>query len=84
LAKKNKIPVRCFLFTATLDLAKHLNMFREKMTDGNTHVPKIAYNVYSKKFQHPLIGEGFSEICLVNWIPNFKTELEKQLFAQYA
>jgi hypothetical protein len=45
-ARQHGIPVRCFHFITALDVSKHLNMFREKLTKGeHKHVPRIAYNV---------------------------------------
>ena len=49
------MPVRCFQFLASRELAEHLNMFRERLTNGaHRHVPQIAYNIYNKNFEPPV------------------------------
>jgi len=43
LARKQTCPVRCFHFVTPLEVAKHLNAFREKLTNGvHRHVPRIV------------------------------------------
>ncbi len=42
-AQKRGISCRCFVFTTSLKLAQHLNVFRQKMTNGNTgKIPEIG------------------------------------------
>lgn len=84
IAKKSSIPVRCFWFQTPLDLANHLNMYREKMTSGErSHVPKVVYATYNKKFEEPTVEEGFTEIVKVNFVPKFENDDHKKLFFQF-
>ena len=83
LARQHRIPVRCYVFHTPLELAKHLNMYREKVTGGaHKHVPRIAYNMYAKKFVVPRKGEGIDEIVDVQFVPEFASEQERLLFEQ--
>jgi bifunctional polynucleotide phosphatase/kinase len=81
LAKEHKIPIRCFRFAASEDLAKHLNMFREKITNGaHKHVSRIGYNVYKKEFTEPHEKEGYSEVVLINFRPHFEKKDHEDMF----
>ena len=83
LARQHNIPVRCYLFNTPLELAKHLNMYREKLTGGvHRHVPRIAYNMYNKNWKRPEKREGIDEIVEVDFVPEFATEQERQLFKE--
>eukprot|EP01133_Synstelium_polycarpum_P004340 gene4340-5067_t len=77
IAKAAKVPVRCFQFLTTIELAQHMNYYRER-TIGVKHVPSIAYNTYKKNFEPPTKSEGFSEIKQVNFILNLKPGEEIQ------
>jgi len=81
--KKRAIPVRCFKFELTRELANHLNFFREKVTQGDRRrVPDVGFNVYKSKFQEPAVKDGYKEICKVRFVPKFKDEETRKLFLQ--
>jgi len=83
LAKAKGVPSRCFKFELSRELANHLNFYREKVTQGDRRrVPDVAFNVYKSKFEEPTTKEGYSEVCIVRFVPNFKTDEEKRLFLQ--
>jgi len=83
LAKKKGIPVRCFRFDLTRELANHLNFYREKVTNGDRRrVPDVGFNMYKSKYKEPTASEGFSEICVVRFVPEFKNDTEKALFLE--
>jgi len=85
LAKKAKVPVRCFLFDIKEELAHHLNYYRERLTNGEEkHVPRIGYNIYKKKFEPPTMAEGFAEIRSIKFVANFANKAEEELFNQKA
>ncbi|XP_069461738.1 bifunctional polynucleotide phosphatase/kinase isoform X2 [Ambystoma mexicanum] len=73
-AKKAGVPIRCFLFTATIEMAKHNNTFREMTYTGQGHQPvnDMIFNSYKSKFVAPSLKEGFSEILKINFVPSFK------------
>ncbi|EGG24188.1 SAP DNA-binding domain-containing protein [Cavenderia fasciculata] len=69
MAKKLGLPIRCFRMNTPLDLAQHLNYFRERK-QGVKHVPNIGYNMFNKCLQEPQLNEGIDEINHVNFILN--------------
>eukprot|EP00754_Rhynchopus_humris_P038250 Rhum_TRINITY_DN20904_c0_g1::Rhum_TRINITY_DN20904_c0_g1_i1::g.172559::m.172559/K08073/PNKP; bifunctional polynucleotide phosphatase/kinase len=84
IAQKNGVPVRCFYFTASKELAKHLNVMREVLTNGERrHVPDIAYNMYYSGFEEPTKDEGFQEITEISFTPKFDSDKHKKLFHQF-
>jgi len=83
LAKAASIPVRCFKFDLSRELANHLNFYREKVTDGERRrVPDVGFNVYKSKYQEPKLTDGYKEICTVRFVPKFKDEETRRLFLQ--
>jgi len=83
LAKEASVPVRCFVFELSRELANHLNFFREKVTDGDRRrVPDVGFNVYKSKFQQPTMKDGYKEICTVRFVPKFTDEATRRLFLQ--
>lgn len=84
LAKKIGVPIRCFHFQATKELAEHMNQFRQTQTGGKIRrVPAIGYNIYKSKFEAPDITEGFSEVKKIDFFPNFKSDADKELFTKW-
>jgi len=85
LARMRKLPCRCFHFTASRELAEHLNMYRERLSRGQrAHVPAIGYNLFNKHYQEPTLSEGFSEIKKINFVASFDNDEARRLFYQRA
>jgi len=83
LAKAASVPVRCFKFELTRELANHLNFFREKVTQGDRRrVPDVGFNVYKSKYQEPALKDGYTELCKVRFVPNFPDDETLRLFLQ--
>jgi bifunctional polynucleotide phosphatase/kinase len=59
LAKELNIKIRCIYMNTILSEAMIRNSKRDKP------VPKIVYNVYNKKFELPIIDEGFYEVNII-------------------
>lgn len=84
LAKKHSVPVRCFHFQASKEVAEHMNQFRQAQSGGKIRrIPAIGYNLFKSKFETPDVSEGFSEIKKIDFLPNFKTDEDKELFLQW-
>lgn len=84
IAKKLGIPVRCFHYQTSKELAEHMNMFRQTQSAGKIRrVPAIGYNLFKSKFEAPDVAEGFTEVKKIDFIPNFKTEKDKELFMKW-
>lgn len=87
-ARKLSIPVRCFHIMTSDSVAKHLNMVRERITNGSTkRLPGIAFSTYRSRFEEPRMNEGFKEIRTIPFVPTFDETTEegrkaKQAFMQ--
>jgi len=83
LAKRENIPVRCFVIETNFEIAEHLNFVRVKMTSGAVRrIPEIAYNMYKKSFQEPTVEEGFEEVKKIPFVPVFDSEAHRKFFTQ--
>ncbi|RDX45439.1 PNK3P-domain-containing protein [Lentinus brumalis] len=75
LAKKQDVPIRCFYFAGSLELAWHNNLYRAFNLPVSlaTSQPKrelLPYNAFTSfraNFQEPTVDEGFYEVRKVNW-----------------
>ncbi|XP_069803933.1 bifunctional polynucleotide phosphatase/kinase isoform X2 [Dendropsophus ebraccatus] len=83
-AQKAGVPVRCFLFTAPLEVAKHNNRFREMTSKGHVSVNDMVLNSYKSKYVAPSLSEGFSEIIKINFVPDFKDPDLKAMYEQFS
>jgi len=82
IAKKDKYYIRCFEMKTERKLAEHMNICRFKLKYRDNIIPKIAFNIYFKKYEKPEIEEGFDEIIYYNPEYNFnKSELK--VFMEY-
>ena len=69
IAKKYNIDSRCLQFTCNQEIAIHMNHFRCQISRGKIGIiPIVVYRVYNKKYQNPLLKEGFSEIIKIPFI----------------
>ena len=85
-AEKYKIPARCFLFSTSIAHCKHNNRFRELNNIGNSNykpVNDIAFNAYSARFTDPDVGEGFTEVVKVNFVPDFDNPEDAELYSYH-
>ncbi|EGG03692.1 uncharacterized protein MELLADRAFT_89991 [Melampsora larici-populina 98AG31] len=65
--------IRCIHFDSSIDLSLHNNVYRafygEKDAEGNRRhlLPGLAFGSYLKRFETPLVQEGFGEVALVRF-----------------
>jgi len=82
LARQFNVPARCFQMQTSEEMAKHLNIFRERKGE-TSRVPPIAYATFKKAFQQPTISEGFSEVRYIdNKVTSFASPEEEAVFRQ--
>ncbi|KAF8781717.1 bifunctional polynucleotide phosphatase/kinase-like [Argiope bruennichi] len=84
-AKKFKVPCRCFLFDCSIEQAKHNNVFRELQAPDEKHVGvnDMVLNSYKSKYQEPSMKEGYSALVKVNFVPRFKNKHEEKMFQKF-
>lgn len=82
-AKKHKIPCRCFVMATSEAQAKHNNIFRELTDPFHAVVKDMVFYGYKSKFKEPTLNEGFTEIVKVNCIPKFQDPEKEKLYKMY-
>ncbi|XP_067408280.1 bifunctional polynucleotide phosphatase/kinase [Emydura macquarii macquarii] len=83
-AKDVGVPCRCFLFTATLEQAKHNNRFRDLTATGHVSVTDVVLHSYKSKFVEPSLSEGFAQILRVHFVPCFDDARPEALYRQFS
>ncbi|KIL00645.1 hypothetical protein PAXRUDRAFT_29641 [Paxillus rubicundulus Ve08.2h10] len=74
LAKKVGVTARCFLFTGSMDLAWHNNLYRayNQPPSSGTEPPRdllpyLAFIGFRDNYEEPKTSEGFSEVIKMDW-----------------
>jgi len=85
IAQENDVPVRCFSFSTPQEVAGHLNYVRVKETNGEVRrVPDVGHRTYDKNFEEPTTDEGFSEIKVIDFVPDFSHNPKlEQIFSKW-
>ncbi|KOC62530.1 Bifunctional polynucleotide phosphatase/kinase [Habropoda laboriosa] len=83
IAKKYRVPVRCFVMTTTIDHAKHNNKFRELTDPSHVKISELLINFSVKNYQPPSLHEDFLEIVHLNFVPKFQREKDRELYQMY-
>ena len=84
LAKGTKVPVRCIYLDMPADLSSHLNYFRQNQSKGTKRrVPAVGYRVFEKNFQLPEASEGFTEVRRMEFVPQFDSDADRELFQHW-
>ena len=85
LAKQYNYFIRCFVIDVDINLAKHLNKVRYRLTrNSNKNIPDIAYNVLSKKYKSPSMDEGFTEVINIPFTLEFESSIHKKEFYKFS
>ncbi|XP_065082814.1 uncharacterized protein F21D5.5 [Ochlerotatus camptorhynchus] len=83
IARKMKVPCRCFKMSVTYKQAKHNNTFRELTDRTHASINDMVFNMYKSKYQEPSLEEGFEEIVKVNFLPRFDSDANEKLYKLY-
>eukprot|EP00118_Oscarella_pearsei_P004096 m.17042 g.17042 ORF g.17042 m.17042 type:complete len:581 (+) comp27275_c0_seq3:32-1774(+) len=83
-AQKAGVESRCFLFDLSVEQARHNNAFRElKGGPEKKNIPKQVFFSYRSKFEKPQVKEGFSQIVTVNFIGDFESQDDGDLYLKF-
>ncbi|KAJ3204241.1 hypothetical protein HK099_001225 [Clydaea vesicula] len=82
IAKVLDIPVRCFYFNSSMELSQHNNIFRS-INLNTPRVPTMVYHVFKNKFKEPTLDEGYQEIKVINFLPEFENDDLKKNWLLY-
>ena len=78
------VPCRCFIMNTPVDLAHHMNYYRQTKSKGKERrVPDIAYNMFKSQFEDVTMDEGYSEILNIDFVPHFDNTDDEELFKQW-
>lgn len=82
-AHDKAMPVYCLRMGVEKELALHLNVVRDVGTDGGTkRIPPVAFNTFLAKQVEPTADEGFALIDVVEFVPWFKSAIDKFNFTR--
>ncbi|KAF7302604.1 hypothetical protein HMN09_00894900 [Mycena chlorophos] len=90
LAKKHGVPVRAMLFTGSIDLAWHNNLYRafclpssvQEREPSRDLLPLSAFKSFEDNYEEPQLAEGFMEIKKIHWVFD-GTEDERKKWLQW-
>lgn len=83
IARKYKVPIRCFLMTTTYKHARHNEKYRQLIDKNHKPIPDMVVHSYKSKYKEPDMSEGFTEIVKVNFLPKFQSDSEKSRYLMY-
>jgi bifunctional polynucleotide phosphatase/kinase len=82
-AKKFRVPIRCFVMDVPYKQCRHNNAFRELVDPNHAQINDMVFNMYKSKYQEPTLAEGFQEIVKVKFVPSFYKAEHEKLYKLY-
>ncbi|KAG5890639.1 hypothetical protein JTB14_034929 [Gonioctena quinquepunctata] len=82
-AKKSKVPCRCFVMLTGFQQTKHNNKFRELTDKSHVPVSDIIINSHRKKYQEPDVSEGFEEVVKIPFVLKFENREHEELYRMF-
>jgi len=77
------VPCRCFYFRVSRQLSSHLNLFRERASQGERkRLSRVVFNVFWSKWQEPSAAEGFADVSTIDFLPAFESPALQKMFNQ--
>lgn len=77
------VKVICLCLQTADDVAKHLNLIRERESEGVIpHVPVVAYHAFAKRQEEPSTSEQIDRVGQVSFVPRFHDEHEQYMFTR--
>jgi len=87
MAQNYNVPVRCFTFKVTKDVAFHLNALRgvnKHRQQLSGKIPAMPIHKFFKDYESPSLEEGFEEIQEVDLVAGpFENEQDEKLFFSF-
>lgn len=81
----SKVRVVVLSMDTNEEVAKHLNISRERETNGAVrHIPVVAYHAYRRRLEEPNLHEGIDRVAVVRFIPTFSSQREEYIFTRLA
>jgi bifunctional polynucleotide phosphatase/kinase len=88
LAKKYKVPVRCFFIKIPKTLSFHLNNLREinvSRQHSSKSVPSVVIHTWYKNIEEPSLAEGFKDVIEIPFVPGpFQNPLDEEIFYMHS
>lgn len=71
LAREHGVPIRCFVFTASIELARHNNLVRAlsglPSLEKRERLPDLAFYSFRKRYVAPTVAEGLAAVETVDF-----------------
>lgn len=82
LPNRSKVRIIGVWFNISKKVSQHNNTYRGRL--NQRQVPNLAIAMYYSKFEPPTLDEGFDDIIELDFIPEFESEQQEQLYLQYS
>ncbi|ORY83121.1 polynucleotide kinase 3 phosphatase-domain-containing protein [Protomyces lactucae-debilis] len=81
-----QVPIRCFVLDTPLIIAYHNNAYRalgqpSEDLERRELLPQIAFSTFASAYQEPELGEGFTEVVHVPFVPDSTRSAWRQWYS---